>query len=64
MKPALRFARIVLMSSGLLLSLGSLAQPDPVLELLSARMEELSLNHGFQVQGIQCGRCAPHTPVL
>jgi hypothetical protein len=64
MKHTPKLVRAGLLSLGLLLSLGSLAQPDPVLELLSARMEELSLNHGFQVQGIQCGRCAPHTPVL
>ena len=52
MRPTVRFPRVVLLSLGLLLSLGSLAQSDPVLELLSSRMEQLSLNNGFQVNGV------------
>ncbi len=52
MRPAVRFPRVVLLFFGLLLSLGSLAQSDPVLELLISRMEQLSLNNGFQVRGV------------
>jgi murein L,D-transpeptidase YcbB/YkuD len=51
MRPTIRFPRIVLLFFGLFLSLGSLAQPDPTLELLSSRIEELSLNQGVQVRG-------------
>ncbi len=51
MKPAVRLPRVVLLSLGLLPSFSSLAQSDPALELLSSRMEQLSLNNGFQVHG-------------
>ncbi|MGB5676679.1 MAG: L,D-transpeptidase family protein [Gammaproteobacteria bacterium] len=52
MKHTPKLVRAGLLSLGLLLSLGSLAQPDPALELLSSRMEQLNLNDGFQVHGV------------